>query len=176
MKTQKKSKKKRTQAPRRERARPAQAVSIDELLDMKQREELLLLKQIHANLAPLERLLDEADGHWGYDDPIYRFYHQSFKVYYVQDTTTRIVTQLHALAPHLPLNARFMEIFQQGTGKTFTLADNKNWNSITRPIVEAFLHARFFLQMACKYGRELQEAPKSLPSGWAALLYLFNLR
>lgn len=41
---------------------------------------------------------------------------------------------------------------------------------------EAFFHARFFLKMAVKYGEELDEAPSTLPSGWAALLYLYNLR
>ena len=28
----------------------------------------------------------------------------------------------------------------------------------------------------CKYGRELDEPPDSLPSGWAAVLYLYGLR
>jgi hypothetical protein len=30
--------------------------------------------------------------------------------------------------------------------------------------------------MACKFGRELKEPPDILPSGGAAVLYLFNLR
>jgi len=30
--------------------------------------------------------------------------------------------------------------------------------------------------MAVKYGAELDEPPMPLPSGWAALLYLYNLR
>jgi len=32
------------------------------------------------------------------------------------------------------------------------------------------------LDYAIKYGRELETAPRMLPSGWAAVLYLFNLR
>jgi hypothetical protein len=32
------------------------------------------------------------------------------------------------------------------------------------------------LEMAVKYGRELDEPTDSLPSGWAAFLYLYNLR
>jgi hypothetical protein len=30
--------------------------------------------------------------------------------------------------------------------------------------------------MICKYGKELNESPNALPSGWAAVLYLFDLR
>jgi hypothetical protein len=32
------------------------------------------------------------------------------------------------------------------------------------------------LEMALKYGRELTEAPRMLPSGWATVLYLYRLR
>jgi hypothetical protein len=30
--------------------------------------------------------------------------------------------------------------------------------------------------MLCKYGRKLASAPEIMPSGWAAVLYLYNLR
>lgn len=56
------------------------------------------------------------------------------------------------------------------------MADNDNWLAATRPIVEAFFDARYFLEMASKYVRELKEGPDAMPSGWAAVLYLFNLR
>ena len=49
-------------------------------------------------------------------------------------------------------------------------------NVSSRPIVEVFFHAHFMLKMVCKYGRDLSEPPQMLPSGWAAVLYLFNLR
>jgi hypothetical protein len=32
------------------------------------------------------------------------------------------------------------------------------------------------LEMAVKYGKELERPPNFLPSGWAALLYLYDLR
>lgn len=41
---------------------------------------------------------------------------------------------------------------------------------------QAFFHARYFLDMAVKYGTELDAPPQMLPSGWAGLLYLYNLR
>jgi hypothetical protein len=93
-----------------------------------------------------------------------------------ESATEAIVKSLQELAPHLPPNPWFLEIVRQGTGREFSPADNANGLPPTRPILEAFFHARYFLEMACKFGRELTEPPDTLPSGWAALLYLFNLR
>jgi hypothetical protein len=135
-----------------------------------------LLKNLRAQVPVLEELLERCSGHWGYEDPVYRFYHQSFKVYNLQRQTLEIVAKLQALAPSVALNEGFMRIIQEGTGRNFTIEENKHWLAATRPIVEAFFHARYFLEMALKYGRELQFPPERLPSGWAALLYLYNLR
>ena len=135
-----------------------------------------LLANIKQHLPELEKLLAEADDHWGMEDCVYRFYHQSFKVYCLQNFTTAICTALASLLPDRPLNAWFSQIVAEGTGKTFDMSHNEDWLRHTRPIVEAFFHAHYFLQMACKYGRELNEPPSALPSGWAAVLYLFDLR
>jgi hypothetical protein len=77
--------------------------------------------------------------------------------------------------PARPLNARFLRIIETGTGHAFTLAANACWEAVARPVLEAFFHARFMLEMACRYAGP-QEPPETLPSGYAALLYLFNLR
>ena len=45
------------------------------------------LANIKARLPELERLLEEISFHWGYEDPIYRFYYQSFKVIQVRSVT-----------------------------------------------------------------------------------------
>jgi hypothetical protein len=125
----------------------------------------------------LETLLLDANEHWVYEDCVYRFYHQSFKVVYgLQATTGRIVAALRELAPERPLNDWFIEIVDSGTCKSFEPEHNEKWLAVTRPIVEAFFHARFFLEMAVRYGSELSEPPAMLPSGWAAFLYLYNLR
>jgi hypothetical protein len=137
-------------------------------------EEALLLS-LRRDRQDLESLLDTCSDHWGYEDPIYRFYHQSFKVFGLQDKTRSIVEKLQALAPHLPLNPWFVQIVESGTGKAFRLEDNERWLEVTRPIVEAFFHARFFLEMAVRYA-DLQAPPQPLPSGYAALLYLFRIR
>jgi hypothetical protein len=142
----------------------------------KQAEEAKLLAAIVKELPRLQELLRSVNGHWACEDLVYRFYHQSFKVFGLQGPTANIVEALRGLAPHLPLNPWFMEIISEGTGKEFTMEMNQRWSEATRPIVEAFFHARYFLEMACKYGNELTEPPQPMPSGWAAIMELYGLR
>ena len=138
------------------------------------------VQQIFANLCAslpeLEKLLRDCQSHWGYEDGIYRFYHHSFKVYSLQETTSAIVAALQSLAPDRKLNESFIDIVRDGTGKTFEREHNRRWLEVTRPIVEAFFHAQYFLEMAVRYGKKLEQPPRQLPSGWAAFLYLYNLR
>jgi hypothetical protein len=138
-----------------------------------QTEAAKLLANIAGQLPRLEEAWQKYNSHWGYEDAIYRFYHQSFKVCRLQQSTKEIVGVLQGLAPHLPLNAWFMEIVNEGARCEFV---NERWTETTRPIVEAFFHARYFLEMVGKYGKELTEPPQIMPSGWAAVLYLYNLR
>jgi hypothetical protein len=137
-----------------------------------------LLANIKSQLPELVTLLNEMNSHWCYEDPIYRFYHQSFKVYSLQSETKKIVEALKSVAPEgTTFCKEFEEIIQLGaSGKKFETEHNQNWTAHTRVFVEAFFHARFFLEMAVKYGKELEKAPTLLPSGWAALLCLYNLR
>lgn len=134
-----------------------------------------LLARVRENRAELVALLAKMSSHWGFEDPVYRFYHQSWKVFYLQEETKAIVRALEGLAPGRPLNSWFVQIVSDGTGKTFTVEDNHRWLVTTRPIVEAFFHARFFLEMAVRYAT-LDDPPNPLPSGYAALLYLYGLR
>jgi hypothetical protein len=55
------------------------------------------------------------------------------------------------------------------------MEDNGHWPEVTRPIVDAFFHARLFLEMATRHG-DLEAPPRAPPSGYAALLYLYRLR
>jgi hypothetical protein len=135
-----------------------------------------LFVNLRASLPRLEKLLGDCRSRWGYEDAVYRFYHHSFKVYSLQEMTSAIVAALQSLAPERKLNECFMAIVRDGTAKTFEPAHNRRWLEVTRPIVEAFFHAQYFLEMAVRYGTELKEPPRLLPSGWAALLYLYNLR
>jgi len=147
--------------------------ALERMMKTKLKETDKLLRKIKKELPSLEELCKSTGD---CEDYIYRFYHQSFKVYWIQEYTKKIVPKLQKLAPHLPLNDSFMEIVRQGTERQFAMEDNQNWTAITRPMLEAYWHARYFLEMVCKYGRELESAPNTLPSGWAAVLYLYNIR
>jgi hypothetical protein len=135
-----------------------------------------LLQSLKSELPALEELLAKADGHWGFEDSFYRFYHQSFKVYWLQETTERIVEALRKHDQGEGLNAWFLEIVARGTGKTFEMEVNRDWIRETSPILEAFFHARSFLIFAVRSARELEHAPRLMPSGWAALMCLYNSR
>ena len=137
--------------------------------------EVDLLANLRAHRERLTGLLASCSDHWGFEDPVYRFYHQSFKVYALQQQTDRIVAELRQLLPSRPLDPWFLEIVQQGTGKVFGISDNARWTEVARPILEAFFHARFFLDMAVRYS-VLEQPPSPLPSGYAALLCLYRLR
>jgi hypothetical protein len=135
-----------------------------------------LLSNIQQQLPKLDEFLARVESHWCMEDGIYRFYHQSFKVYHLQDTTKAICKALQDLLPDRRMNRWFSEIVAQGTGHAFEVSHNQEWLRHTRPILEAFFHAHYFLKMVVKYGKELDTPPDCLPSGWAAVLYLFDLR
>lgn len=137
--------------------------------------ERLFLQRLRERKAELTSMLQEMSGHWTYEDHFYRYYHASFKVYRTQDTTGKAVRLLHDLLPERKLNLAFERIIREGTGKEFELEHNQDWDRHTRPMLEAFTHARFMVEMAVRYA-DLPEPPHPLPNGWAALLYLFDLR
>jgi hypothetical protein len=146
-----------------------------QLRENREEKERTLLANVKNSKAELATLLEKCSDHWGYEDPVYRFYHQSFKVFRLQAMTEKIVAALRALLPEQPLNDWFLQIVAEGTKHTFTQETNEDWLRQTRPIMEAFFHARYMLEMAVRYAG-LETPPQTLPSGWAAFLYLFNLR
>lgn len=80
-----------------------------------------LFNNLLEKLPFFEKLLEHCRTHWGYEGPIYRFYHQSFKVYGLQEQTTEIVSALQSLSPDTSLNTWFMQIVEEGTGKMFSM-------------------------------------------------------
>jgi hypothetical protein len=140
-----------------------------------------LLAAIKAHLPQLEQLLERINDMWCYEDGVYRFYHQSFKVYSLQACTTEATELFENIGKatgleRFNLNPYYRQIVRDGTGITFKEEHNRIWSEVARPIVEAFLHAKYFVEMHVKYGHELERAPQPMPSGWAALLCLYNLR
>lgn len=151
---------------------------LDEPASEQQRREgsAQLLRNIKQRLPKLDEMLARVEGHWGMEDGFYRFYHQSFKVYSLQGMTEEICQTLQNLLPNRPMNRWFSEIVALGSGHEFEPSHNQDWLDHTRPILEAFFHAHYFLKMVVKYGNELDTPPDCLPSGWASVLYLFDLR
>lgn len=138
------------------------------------------VQRLFANLKKAESDLAEAlkicSAEHQYADGVYRFYHQSFKVFSLQNSTLEIVQHLRQLAPNRPLNPWFEQIITEGTTNEMSARTNERWIEATRPILEAFFHAKFMLEMAVQSARELSAPPLLLRSSWAALLYLYQLR
>lgn len=136
----------------------------------------LLLSAIQTNLPQLECLFIPFQAL--YEDGIYRFYHHSFKVYQLQDYTSRAAEIFNHIAEAIDnrLCERFEQIVAAGTGLAWEPTHNHDWTLHTRPIVEAFLHAKYFLEMMIKYGRAMERSQNMLPTGWAAILELYNQR
>lgn len=134
-----------------------------------------LLRTIRERMHELESFMPDR-GRFCHEDPMYRFYQQSPKLYEIQERTREIASKLQSLAPHLPLHPQFLDIVSHGTGREINSEETDGWSESTKPILDGFLHAHFFLEMVCKYGKELRAPPKTIPSGWAAVLCLFGLR
>ncbi len=161
--------------------------------------ELKLVAEVKERLPELTALLTRMND--DYEDGIYRFYHGSFKVDYLQYLTEHAVEIVLAIAPNPALDSRFVEIMLAGTGNELREAKGEIAPDAPRRIVEAFFHARYFVEMLCMYGERAAELQQSLhklveiiarrkrekppyplfegdplPSGWGAVLELFHLR
>lgn len=111
------------------------------------------------------------------EDGIYRFWHQSFKVFYLQSHTTRIFEALKAVSPQDELNPWFLQIVTEGTGKHFdNNTTNANWLAETRPILEAWWHADHMLDCAIWSAEHMQHVSGMLEYPWATILCLYNQR
>jgi len=136
-----------------------------------------LLASFKARLPQLKALLAKVESHWRMEDMFYRFYHHSFKVFYMQNDTAEIVKLLREFAGKRGLSKAFLDIVENGAKQKFSWeTTNKNWAAETQPILEAFFHAHYFLKLICQYAEQLEYAPCQLPSGWAVVLYLYNTR
>ncbi len=102
---------------------------------------------------------------WGYEDGMYRFYHHSDKVVALRDAVQKAMGVFRKIRRRR-LNRDYDAIVRTGTAARAGRSD----------IVAAFLHTKYFVEMMIKYGRELEDAPSTLPSGWASVLYLYNMR
>lgn len=145
-------------------------------MDFRQEQSDKLLINIKNNLSEIESLYNVF--HTFEEDYVYRFYHQSFKVFGALNEIEQAVLLFEKIAPDgLSLNEWFRGIAADALSKTFNAKEtNSKWLAETRPIIEAFWHSRYFLEQMRQYGAELDKSPALLPEGWAAVLYLYNIR
>lgn len=135
----------------------------------------LLLNNIKLNI---NEILDlHKDFTRSEEDLIYRFYHQSFKVFGVINliAKARILFDKIALEGW-HLNDWYCQIVAEALSKEFNSNSNSIWIAETRPIIEAFWHSKYFLDQLITSSANLDHAPQMLPSGWAAILHLYNIR
>ncbi len=135
-----------------------------------------LLINIRENRERIRSLLDSFNS--SEPDLIYRFYHQSFKVFGMTNLIRQANKLFSDIAPDQSfLNPWYAEISRSGLRKEFKGSyTNQNWQNETLPIMQAFWHAKYFLEQMAASADELRDAPMILPSGWAAVLYLYRLR
>ena len=136
----------------------------------------LLLGNIKTQMPELEALRKEAVEGDLASDCFYRYYHSSFKVYWLQSLTERIVEKLKSLLPGQELNRDFTAILAKGTGVQWEMSHNREWHKHTGPILEAFFHARTMLELTIRSGKTIKYPPTCFPTDWGAVLYLFRLR
>lgn len=104
-----------------------------------------LLSRIKANLPEIESLYKVFTG--CEEDYVYRFYHQSFKVFGAIEEIKKAGDLFEKIAPDgISLNEWYSRIADEAIGKSFDWEKtNPNWLDETRPILEAFWHSKIFL-------------------------------
>ncbi|MEO7660467.1 MAG: hypothetical protein ABIV48_12710 [Pyrinomonadaceae bacterium] len=124
------------------------------------------LESLHRSLTDLEPEL------------VYRFYHQSFKVFWFMKRVESAKSLFTEFAPDgKTLNPWFFQIVDGAINAEFNdEITNKNWLAETRPILEALWHCKFFVEQMLSAADTLDKTPMTLPYNWAAVLYLYNLR
>lgn len=130
--------------------------------------ERTLIRNLKKRREVLEKLLEQINSHWEIEDVVYRLYHGSYKAQFARDITAAILKELQGLHRRRwkYRSDLFKQIMEEGLDQN---AESRRW-------VEAMLHARYFLEMAVKYSKEVNKPLQLLPSGYAALLYLYGLR
>ena len=134
-----------------------------------------LLEQLRTHLDELTRTQQQAHGP-EVTDRLYRFWHQSFKVFRLQDVTEQIADVLRRAGGGRPLNPWFEQLVADGTGHVFHPEDNGRWYETTAPVVHSFLHVRHLLDVTVEAATTLEAPTPMLPSGWATVLCLYQLR
>jgi hypothetical protein len=134
-----------------------------------------LFHRIKARLPELEDIaatLGEVE-----EDGVYRLYHGSYKVFDLQDPVEAAFKLTKEIGGETdPPNFEFSRIVEAGTKHRFSVTTNENWEAETKPILEAFWHTKYFINMMVKYAKDFEKVEMPMQPGMAAVLYLFELR
>lgn len=141
--------------------------------------ETILLQNAQERKEEILAMYERLAGARGGEEAVYRFYHHSFKTFYVQDYTEEAVQLLLSLIPDTSIrdvHPSFVEIYTQGTYKTFQKEMNARWLYETRPILECYFHVKHLLEMIIKYGVKGTPKEREGNPGWFTVLYFYNIR
>lgn len=137
-----------------------------------------LLENIIDNLDKIDSELKFFNNIRGYEDLVYRFYHKSKKVFQAQGKILDGYNLLRKLDPkkEKKFDDYYEQIVREAISKEFSSETNIEWTKETRPLIESFLHTRYFLEQALNYGLEFEKGkiPMEMPYGWAALRTLYG--
>jgi hypothetical protein len=135
-----------------------------------------LLVRIKEHLPELETLLEEMSE--AEETEVYWYYHSDPRTFGLQHFTERACSLFRRISSHDhgDLALLFEIIVREGTNRPMNLVHSKVWIQDAAPVLASFFHARYFVSQHVKYAKELSTSPDILPSGWAAVLCLYNLR
>ncbi len=124
-----------------------------------------LLNSIKARRADLENCLSWFQNEE--PDLVYRFYHQSFKVFILTSLIDRANNLFYELSPTSDdLNPWFCQLVESALSKKFDDETNAKWLEETLPILQAFWHCKYFLEQntRCRgrVNRSSRDTPKRL--------------
>jgi hypothetical protein len=108
------------------------------------------------------------------EDGVYRFYHGSNKVFFLQDPVKEAFTLIKEIGGESdPPNFEYARIVEAGTAHQFSETTNENWEAETKPILDASSHTKYSINMMVKYAKELETVESPLEPGVVAVLYLW---
>ena len=136
----------------------------------------VLLRNIKANLPPVEALADRFNK--DETELLYRFYHWSFKCFRRQQDIREALALFATLAPeNRGLNGWYRSIVDEALGREFdNRTTNDNWVAEVLPVITGWQHTRVFLNALARSGAELESPGQVLPDFWALTLYLYDCR
>jgi hypothetical protein len=132
------------------------------------------IKECLPALEDLQKQIEDAE-----EAGVYWYYHSDPHVYGLQQYTESACSLFRQIASHEEGNLAllFELIVREGTNRTPNLVvQSRVWIQDAAPIVSAYYHAKYFISQHIKYAKELENSPDTLPSGWAAILCLYELR